>query len=82
MKTDKQVGSEYTSWEDGYQYRVSQERRICRVVDGVELPTIDSLPARLPPGAHVLTGAGWGFHMHISTFYHEVIGRSGTNKDK
>lgn len=82
MKTDCQVGAEYVSHEDGNLYRVSQERRICRVVDGCELPTIDSLPARLPAGAHVLTGVGWGFHMHISTFYQQVIARSGINVKK
>jgi hypothetical protein len=47
------------------------------VVDGIDEPTIDSLPARLPAGAHVLTGVGWGFRMHISTFYQQVIARSG-----
>jgi hypothetical protein len=77
LRTDSQVGAEYTSLEDGCLYRVNSERWICRVVDGVELPTIDSLPARLPAGAHVLTGVGWGFHMHISTFYQQVIARSG-----
>ncbi|OGO27545.1 MAG: hypothetical protein A2136_06930 [Chloroflexi bacterium RBG_16_54_11] len=82
MKTDRQVGAEYTSREDGWLYWVNQERRICRVVDGCELPTIDSLPAWLPAGAHVLTGAGWGFRMHISTFYQQVIARSGINGRK
>jgi hypothetical protein len=80
MKTDAQVGAEYISHEDGFLYRVNHERRICRVVDGREHPTIDSLPARLPPGAHVLTGVGWGFHMHISNFYQQVIARSGTKR--
>jgi hypothetical protein len=77
LKAQDQVGAEYTSHEDGFLYRVNPERRICRVVDGRELATIDSLPARLPAGAHVLTGSGWGFQMHISTFYQQVIARSG-----
>lgn len=82
LKTDRQVGAEYISCEDGFLYRVNAERRICRVVDGIERATIDSLPARLPAGAHVLTGAGWGFHMHISTFYQQVIARSATQAKK
>jgi len=80
LKTACQVGAEYTSGEDGCLYRVSRDRRICLVVDGVERPTIDSLPDKLPPGAHVLTGSGWGFHMHISTFYQRVIATSGIKK--
>jgi hypothetical protein len=82
LKTAEQVGAEYTSWEDGCLYRVDADRCICRVVDGAELPTIDSLPASLPAGAHVLTGSGWGFHMHISTFYQQVIARSGLKESK
>jgi hypothetical protein len=82
LKTDSQVGAEYTSREDGCLYRVNQERRICRVADGREETTIDSLPARLPAGAHVLTGVGWGFHMHISTFYQQVIASSGLKDRK
>jgi hypothetical protein len=78
LKTASQLGAEYTSKEDGCLYRVNQDRRICRVVDGVEFETIDSLPDRLPAGAHVLTGVGWGFRMHISTFYQQVIAPSGT----
>jgi hypothetical protein len=80
MKSECQVGAEYASLEDGCLYRVNIERRICRVVDGVEQPTIDSLPNRLPAGAHVLTGVGWGFHMHISTFYQQVIARSDAKR--
>lgn len=80
MKTECQLGAVYTSLEDGFLYRVNAERRICRVVDGIDLPTIDSLPSRLPAGAHVLTGVGWGFRMHISTFYQQVIARSGAKK--
>jgi len=76
----KQVGAECTSWEDGCLYRVSQTRIICRVVDGVEVETIDSLPLKLPAGARVMTGVGWGFHMPISTFYQQVIGRSGAGQ--
>jgi hypothetical protein len=78
MKTENQVGAEYVSHEDGGLYRVNTERRICRVVNGSEQATIDSLPGRFPAGAHVLTGVGWGFRMHISTFYQQVIARSGT----
>ncbi len=77
LKTENQVGAEYASQEDGFLYRVNPEWRICRVVDGQEQATIDTLPIRLPAGAHVLTGAGWGFRMHISTFYQQVIARSG-----
>jgi hypothetical protein len=77
LKTQNQVGAEYISSEDGCLYRVNGERRICRVVDGGQVVTIDSLPTHLPAGAHVLTGVGWGFHMHISTFYQQVIARSG-----
>ena len=76
MKTGSLIGAEYTSREDGCLYRVNQERRICRIIDGREEATIDSLPARLPAGAHVLTGSGWGFHMHISTFYQQIIART------
>jgi hypothetical protein len=78
LKTHEQVGAEYTSREDGTLYRVNQDRQICQVVDGIEYPSIDSLPLKLPAGAHVLTGSGWGFHMHISTFYQQVIARSST----
>ena len=80
LKTQNQVGAEYTSHEDGCLYRVNHERQICRVVDGLEVATIDSLPNHLPAGAHVLTGVGWGFHMHISTFYQQVIARSGVSE--
>jgi hypothetical protein len=76
----RQVGAEYTSREDGYLYRVNQERRICRVVDGMEQATIDSLPSRLSFGAKVMTGVGWGYHMHISTFYQQIIARSGEKR--
>jgi hypothetical protein len=80
LKTQDQVGAEYTSHEDGCLYRVILDRRICRVVDGRDEPTIDSLPVRLPAGAHVLTGVGWGFRMHISTFYQQIIARSEVKK--
>ena len=56
------------------------DRVICRVVDGVLVETIDSLPLKLPAGAHVLTGGGWGFRMPIGVFYQEIIGRSGGKK--
>ena len=82
LKTAEQVGAEYTSREDGCLYRVNPERRICRVVQENEVVTIDSLPNKLPAGAHVLTGVGWGFHMHISTFYQQVIARSGSKVDE
>jgi hypothetical protein len=81
LKTDNQLGAEYTSWEDGCLYRVNSERSICRVVDGIEEATIDSLPSRLPAGAHVLTGSGWGFHMHISTFYQQIIASSAAKRE-
>jgi hypothetical protein len=74
----RQVGAECTSWEDGCTYRVRSDRVICRVVDGVEVETIDSIPLKLPAGARVMTGVGWGFNMPISTFYQQIIGRSGT----
>ena len=82
LKTENQVGAEYTSWEDGCLYRVNPERHICRVIDGKEECTIDSLPSRLPAGAHVLTGVGWGFRMHISTFYQQIIARTETKAGK
>jgi hypothetical protein len=74
---DKQVGAVCLSKEDGYLYRVREDRVICRVVEGVEIETIDSIPFRLPAGAQVLTGVRWGFRMPISTFYQQIIGRSG-----
>jgi len=77
LPLNRQVGAEWASREDGCLYRVSQSRVICRVVDGLEVETIDSLPLRLPAGAKVMTGANWGFRMSISTFYQQVIGRSG-----
>ena len=82
LKTQHQVGAEYTSCDDGCLYRVDNEHRICRVVDGREVATIDSLPVQLPAGAHVLTGVGWGFRMHISTFYQQVIARSGVKQQE
>ena len=75
MPVDRQVGAECASREDGYLYRVREDRVICRVVEGEEIGTIDSIPLKLPAGAHVLTGGGWGFHMPIATFYQEIIGR-------
>lgn len=77
LPVDKQVGAECISKEDGYLYRVREDRVICRVVEGVEIETIDSIPFRLPAGAQVLTGVRWGFRMPISTFYQQIIGRSG-----
>ena len=75
MPVAKQVGAECTSKEDGCLYRVRVDRVICQVVEGVEVETIDSLPLRLPAGAHVLTGVGWGFRMPIGMFYQQIIGR-------
>ena len=77
LKSHKQEGAECTSREDGYLYRVRPDRVICRVVDGREQETIDSLPYRPPTGARVMTGANWGFRMHISVLYQQVIARSG-----
>ncbi len=73
----EQVGAEYQSHEDGHLYRVRADRAICRVVDGIEEETIDSIPARLPAGARVMTGVNWGLRLPISTFYQEIIGKSG-----
>ena len=73
LPSTRQVGAECLSKEDGYLYRVRADRAICRVVDGNELQTIDSLPLKSPPGAKVMTGVGWGFRMHISTLYQQVI---------
>jgi hypothetical protein len=82
LTVDKQIGAECISWKDGYSYRVRADRVICRVVDGVEIETIDSLPLRLPAGASILTGVHWGFRMPIATFYQQVIGRSGAGPEK
>jgi hypothetical protein len=77
LRVDKQIGAECASKEDGCLYRVRSDRVICRVVEGAEVETIDSLPLKLPAGAHVLTGVGWGFRMPIGVFYQQIIGRSG-----
>ncbi len=79
MPLDRQVGAECVSHEDGCLYRVRADRQICRVVDEVEIETIDSLPLKLPAGAHVLTGVGWGFRMPIGVFYQQIIGKSSEN---
>lgn len=81
MPVEKQVGAEYASKEDGCLYRVRADRVICRVVEGTEIDTIDSLPLKLPAGAHVLTGVGWGFRMPIGLFYQQIIGRSRERKE-
>ena len=81
MPVCKQVGAECSSKEDGCLYRVRVDRVICRVVDGVLVETIDSLPLKLPAGAHVLTGVGWGFRMPIGVFYQQIIGKSGENSE-
>lgn len=73
----RQIGAECLSKEDGYLYRVRSDRVICRILDGKEQETIDSVPARLPAGAKVMTGVGWGFRLPIATFYQQVIGPSG-----
>jgi hypothetical protein len=80
MPLEKQVGAECLSKEDGCLYRVRADRLICRVVDGALIETIDSLPLKLPAGAHVLTGANWGFRLPIGTFYQQIIGKSGGKK--
>ena len=77
LASDRQVGAECSSKEDGWLYRVSSDRVICRVVQGREEETIDSLPSKPPAGARVCTGVRWGFRMHISTFYQQIIARSG-----
>lgn len=77
LPLDKQVGAECTSWEDGCTYRVRGDRVICRVVDGAEVETIDSIPLKPPAGARIMTGVRWGFRLPISTFYQQIIGRSG-----
>ncbi len=82
MPLDKQIGAEWRSKEDGCLYRVRPDRSICRVVDGQELDTIDSLPIKPPTAARVMTGANWGFRMHISTFYQQVIGPSGQREGR
>ncbi len=66
---------ECSSKEDGCLYRVRADRVICRVVEGKMVETIDSLPLKLPAGAHVLTGGGWGFRMPIGVFYQQIIGK-------
>lgn len=73
LPSKQQVGAECISKEDGCLYRVRADRAICRMVDGVEQQTIDTLPLHAPPGARVMTGVRWGFRMHISVFYQQVI---------
>jgi hypothetical protein len=80
LASHKQVGAECISKEDGFRYRVREDRVICRVVEGIEEETIDSIPQKLPAGASTLTGAHWGFRMPIATFYQQIIARSGVNK--
>ncbi len=75
MPVNRQVGAECTSKEDGCLYRVRADRLVCRVVEGMEIGTIDSIPLKLPAGAHVLTGGGWGFKMPIGMFYQQIIGK-------
>jgi len=76
LPTGRQVGAECASKEDGYLYRVRSDRLICRVVDGQELDTIDSIPHKLPAAAKVMTGVAWGFRMPIAVLYQQVIGPS------
>lgn len=80
LPTHQQVGAECLSREDGYQYRLRADRRICRLVDGQEQETIDSIPLRLPAAAKVMTGVGWGFRMPIAVLYQQVIGPSGAGR--
>ncbi|MBN2548889.1 MAG: hypothetical protein JXB15_07015 [Anaerolineales bacterium] len=77
LSRDRQTGMEYVSREDGCLYRLRADRVICRLVDGVEVETIDSIPLRFPAGARVMTGVNWGIRMHISTYYQQIIGPSG-----
>lgn len=80
LPVNRQIGAEYVSREDGHRYRVRTDRVICLVVAGTELESIDSIPLKLPGGAKVMTGIGWGFHMPIATFYQQIIGSSGSDK--
>ena len=80
LATGRQVGAEHHSKEDGYLYRLRSDRIICRLVDGGEEETIDSIPLKPPAGARVCTGVRWGFRMPISTFYQQIIGPSGVGK--
>jgi hypothetical protein len=82
LPAHQQVGAECLSREDGHLYRVRADRVICRVVDGAEYETIDSIPNRLPAGARVMTGVNWGLRMPISTFYQEIIAASGSKREK
>ena len=75
MPVAQLLGAECFSKEDGCLYRVRDDRVICRVVNGELVETIDSLPLKLPAGAHVLTGGGWGFRMPIGLFYQQIIGK-------
>jgi hypothetical protein len=77
LRREHQVGAEWVSKEDGFLYRLRNDRIICRVVEGREQETIDSIPSQAPAGARVCTGVRWGFRMHISTFYQQIIARSG-----
>ena len=77
LPVGRQTGAECVSREDGCLYRLREDRIICRVVDGVEQETIDSIPRKLPAGAKVMTGVGWGLRMPITTFYQQIIGPSG-----
>ena len=80
LPSNQQVGAECTSKEDGHLYRLRHDRVICRGVEGIEQETIDSIPFKLPTGAKVMTGVGWGFRMPIATFYQQVIGPSGAKQ--
>jgi hypothetical protein len=80
LALDRQTGAECISKEDGYLYRVREDRTICRVLDGMEEETIDSIPLKLPAGAQIMTGMRWGFRMPISAFYQQIIGPSGVKR--
>jgi hypothetical protein len=82
LASQRQVGAECTSKEDGCRYRVREDRVICRVYADRMEETIDSIPLKLPAGAKVMTGAGWGFQMSISVYYQSVIGPSNTRAGK
>ncbi|MBN2148316.1 MAG: hypothetical protein JW726_13085 [Anaerolineales bacterium] len=81
LALSRQVGAECTSHEDGCLYRVRADWVICRVTDGVEEATIDSLPYKPLPAARVMTGGGWGFRMPIATFYQQIIAPSGRKRE-
>ncbi len=81
LPSNQQIGAECISKEDGHLYRVGEDRRIYRIVNGRAIATIDSIPDKLPAGARVMTGANWGFRMHIGLFYQQIIAPSGVKRE-